>query len=110
MLPTKDWLSQQVTGKVGSGRGLWFLCSSPAVPGISPQSKHGVMSPPAAGKPGQTPAPQTGSDDSAASRGSVALLHVETQQSTVSIPLTPCNPAHPSQAFLLSPKLTMPSL
>lgn len=36
------------------------LLHSTVMPSISPWSKHGVMSLPEAGKPGQSPAPQTG--------------------------------------------------
>ena len=72
-----------------SGRGLWFLCGSTAMPSISPRSKRDAMSLPESGKPGQTPAPQTGCRSLSCIPG-LCCPHAREDPATRSHP-----PAHP---------------
>lgn len=110
-LTASYWESGERDPLQPSGRGLWFLCGSTALPSISPRSDGGAVSLPEAGKPGQTP--------SSPNRLQIALRHPEaallshtrrpsSPQSPSHSPPCPASPGHPSRASLLSPKTITP--
>lgn len=86
-LTASYWESGERDPLQPSGRGLWFLCGSTAMPSTSPRSDRGAVSLPEAGKPGQTP--------SSPNRLQITLLHPQAVLlSHTRRPSSPQSPSH----------------